>query len=223
MKTITVVITSSIGFIASTKPLLAAPSIKVCWEAESATQIQSPLRRVFASFDRESSANGFLQMPWSENHLSGSATYRFRIIAPGIYYVYIRMKFINSFSNLLYCSVNGSRLYPVGESGSFNFWHWEGGRQRVRCRVGINTLVLKNIDMGMKIDQILLASHPNFFHLANTSQHNNQIKGNTSTSICYFLLKLPTRSPNGPAKLPPNSRLNPAPPSDAIAPSRAEL
>jgi hypothetical protein len=69
---------------------------------------------------------------------------------------------MNDFSNRLYVAVNGGSSHVIGETGNYGFWHWDGGRRSVQCHAGTNTLVLKNMDMGVKVDQILLSSDSNF-------------------------------------------------------------
>lgn len=148
----------------------AKTPIKICWEAESIAQIHKPLRRIWPSRVMKVSApkpwgapsEGYVQMPWVANHRNGSATYQFRVIAPGTYYVWMRLRYVSPFSNRLYFSGNGGLEKPLGEGSSYNTWHWASGASRIRCHQGINTLVLKNLDMGIKVDQILLSSDPDF-------------------------------------------------------------
>jgi hypothetical protein len=140
----------------------AAKNIKICWEAETTKKITKPLLRAQLSNDSNASKGKYLQMPWSKDHLLGAATYRFNVVNSGKYYVFLRVKWSNSFSNIVYASINNSPKQYVGEDGTYGSWHWLGLPASVRCRSGTNTLLLNNMDMGVKIDQIFLCSEKNY-------------------------------------------------------------
>lgn len=151
----------------------AAPNIVLCWEAENAHQIKKPLRRSTATEKKSVSdstqypSRGYLQMPWVANAQDGSASYRFEIKTPGIYYVWARIKYINTFSNSLRVSINrsrsgNSRYGLIGEQATWNQWTWHNSRTRFHCDKGLNALTLTDMEMGIRVDQILLTSNPNF-------------------------------------------------------------
>jgi hypothetical protein len=153
-------------------PVQGSPPGTVCWEAERAFFIHPPLRVVQESKAAlrhgamrngviSKASEGYLQMAWNKDHLNGKATYRFKVPYPGFYHVWMRAMWQDSASNRIDFQVNEGRPRTVGEDATYRFWHWVGGR-RVRCHQGWNELVLQNMDMGVKIDQILLTPHPDF-------------------------------------------------------------
>ncbi|RYG67355.1 hypothetical protein EON80_13735 [bacterium] len=141
----------------------AAPAPPVVWEAEHPSSIHRPLFRIETkrSFPHQISGDGYVQMPWNKHHRAGHGTYRFKVPYAGMYYVWLRTQWQNPFSNRVYVAVNGGRPQSLGEDATYQSWHWVGGRARVRCRAGWNTLVLQELDMGVKIDQILVTSDSN--------------------------------------------------------------
>jgi hypothetical protein len=142
----------------------------VCWEAERLSSFHPPLRIVSGKKTGlrhgaiPFSGRGYVQMAWNKHHLNGKATYKFKIPYPGVYYVWVRTMWQDIASNRIDFQVNEGRPKYIGEDATYRFWHWTGGRP-ARCRTGWNSLVLQNMDMGVKIDQILLTSNPDFIPL----------------------------------------------------------
>jgi hypothetical protein len=151
----------------ATENAMSAPNHKVVWEAESFSSLHPPLRHIKDKRSRSNkfSGSGYLQMAWNKHHAAGRATYKFKVPYPGFYYVWLRTKWQDNLTNLVYVSVNGRHPRYVGNDATYEMWHWVtgvGGRLRVRCHTGTNTLVLQDMEMGVKIDQILLTSDPEY-------------------------------------------------------------
>lgn len=135
-----------------------ASTAKVCFEAESATSIESPLKKGSGPA-KVVSGGGFIDIPWDKNKTKGlgQATYTFNVKTAGTYYVWARTFWANGCGNSIEVSVNGSDGKILGEDGTYDAWHWVGGRARVALKAGANTLVLKNRETGVRVDQFFFA------------------------------------------------------------------
>lgn len=137
-------------------PAALAANAKICFEAEKPVAIESPLRKV--NNKTEVSGTGFLEIPWDQNKTKGigSATYKFNVKTPGAYYLWARVFWANGCGNSIEVKVNGGDGKIIGEDGTYDAWHWQGGRARVALKAGQNTLILKNRETGVRVDQFFL-------------------------------------------------------------------
>ena len=140
-----------------------AGSAKVCFEAEKPVKIESPLRKVMGQGSAVS-GGGFLEIPWDQNKTKGigSATYSFNAPQAGVYTLWARCYWANGCGNSILASVNGSDGKILGEDGTYDSWHWVGGRARVKLKAGKNTLVLKNRETGVRVDQFFLSQDSDY-------------------------------------------------------------
>lgn len=136
-------------------PAVLAANAKVCFEAENPGTIESPLKKVSKGASKEYSGKGFLEIPWDENKTKGigEATYKFNVKTAGTYYVWARTFWANGCGNSVEVEVNGGDGKILGEDGTYDSWHWVGGRARVALKAGSNTLKLKNRETGVRVDQ----------------------------------------------------------------------
>jgi hypothetical protein len=132
-----------------------AANAKVCFEAEKASVVQSPLKKVASGANKNYSGSGFIDIPWDENKTKGlgSATIKFNVKKAGVYYIWARTFWANGCGNSIAVSVNGSGDKILGEDGTYDKWHWVGGVARVQLKAGVNTIVLKNRETGVRVDQ----------------------------------------------------------------------
>ena len=145
----------------SVVPAAFAANAKVCFEAEKYVSIENPLRKVG---EAGASGGGVLEIPWDKNKTKGigSATYKFNVKTAGVYYVWARTFWANGCGNSVEVAVNGSSPKILGEDGTYDAWHWVGGKARVKLNAGVNTLVLSNRETGVKVDQFFLCEDPNY-------------------------------------------------------------
>ena len=143
----------AIGTISSAS--VYAAGAKVCIEAETATTVQSPLKKVMSGSSKLYSGKGYIDIPWDQNKTKGigTATLRFNVKTAGVYYVWGRTFWANGCGNSVEVSVNGGAPKILGEDGTYDKWHWVGGAARVQLKAGANTLVLKNRETGVRVDQ----------------------------------------------------------------------
>ena len=142
-------------------PAAFAANAKVCFEAEKYAAIESPLRKVGVA---GTSGGGVLEIPWDKNKSKGigSATYKFNVKTAGVYYVWARTFWANGCGNSVEVSVNGSSPKILGEDGTYDAWHWVGGKARVKLNAGVNTLVLSNRETGVKVDQFFFCEDKDY-------------------------------------------------------------
>ncbi|PQV63000.1 hypothetical protein B1R32_11742 [Abditibacterium utsteinense] len=145
------------GALALLAPASFAANAKVCFEAEKPAAIVSPLQKVMGK-GAVVSSGGYLEIPWDQNKTKGigSATYKFNVKTAGTYYIWARTFWANGCGNSVEASVNGSDGKILGEDGTYDAWHWVGGRARVALKAGTNTLTLKNRETGVRVDQFFL-------------------------------------------------------------------
>lgn len=147
-----------------TAPMAHAANAKVCFEAEGAKTIQSPLKKVSGQSKTAMSGGGFLEIPWDGNKTAGNgeATYTFNVKTAGVYYVWARALWQNGCGNSIKVAVNGGGDKVLGEDGTYGEWHWVGGRARVQLKAGKNTLVLRNKETGVQVDQFFLCQDADY-------------------------------------------------------------
>jgi hypothetical protein len=147
----------SLTTVATIATVAYAANAKICFEAESATAISSPLRKVQAGPNKKYSGKGFIDIPWDQNKTKGigQATYKINVKTPGSYNLWARTYWANGCGNSIEVVVNGSSRV-LGEDGTYDSWHWVNTRTRVALKAGINTFVLKNHETGVRIDQFYL-------------------------------------------------------------------
>lgn len=152
MKTLPLLLAGSA--LALLSPVAFAANAKVCFEAENAVKVESPLKKVSGK-GATVSGGGYLEIPWDQNKTKGigEATYKFNVKTAGTYYVWARTFWQNGCGNSVEVKVNGGDGKILGEDGTYNAWHWVGGRARVALKAGQNTLTLKNRETGVQVDQ----------------------------------------------------------------------
>ena len=145
----------------SVAPAAFAANAKVCFEAEKYVAIESPVKK---ASEAGASGGNVLVIPWDKNETKGigSATYKFNVKTPGVYYVWARTFWANGCGNSVGVSVNGGASKVLGEDGTYDAWHWVGGRAKVQLKAGLNTMVFNNRETGVKVDQFFFCQDPNY-------------------------------------------------------------
>jgi len=140
-----------------------AENTKVCFEAENAGSVVSPVKKVMAA-NAKWSGKGFVEIPWDKNVTKGlgSATIRFNAPKAGVYTLWARTFWANGCGNSIGASVNGGSDKILGDDGTYDKWHWVGGNAKVALKKGANVLVLHNKETGVRVDQFFLCSDANY-------------------------------------------------------------
>jgi len=159
----------NLSLLSATAVLFALPvaahaqNAKVCFEAEHPVKIESPLR-VKMGQGSAVSGGGYLEIPWDQNKTKGvgSATYSFNAAKAGVYVLWARCYWANGCGNSILASTNSSEGKILGQDGTYDAWHWVGGRARVKLKAGRNTFVLHNRETGVRVDQFFLCQDPEY-------------------------------------------------------------
>lgn len=149
---------SLLAAIATTSANAEAANAKVCFEAEGASSVESPIKKVTPGASSKYSGRGYLDIPWDKNKTKGvgKAIVRVKVKTPGLYYLWARTYWANGCGNSIGISVNGGDLATIGEDGTYDKWHWPDSHVRVNLKAGVNTFVIKNKETGVRVDQIFL-------------------------------------------------------------------
>lgn len=141
-----------------------AANAKVCFEAESATAVKSPVKISKPGASKKYSGRGYLDIPWDQNKTKGvgSATITVNVKKAGTYYLWARTFWANGCGNSIGVSTNGGDSIILGEDGTYDRWHWVGGNARVKLKAGANKFVIKNRETGVRVDQIFLCEDGNY-------------------------------------------------------------
>lgn len=144
--------------------LALAANAKVCFEAESASSVSSPVKKVTPGSNKKWSGRGYLDIPWDKNETKGigSATVKVNVKTAGTYYLWARTFWANGCGNSIGVGVNGGDSITLGEDGTYDKWHWVGGRARVTLKAGSNTFLIKNRETGVRVDQVFLCQDPDY-------------------------------------------------------------
>lgn len=144
-------------------PLAAqAANVKIAFEGEKPATIESPLKKVLGQSGKIS-GGGYLEIPWDRNETKGKgqATYRFNAPQAGTYTLWARTFWQNGCGNSILAAVNGGAPSILGEDGNYGVWKWRPGG-RVKLKAGANTLVLKNRETGVQVDQFFLTTDADY-------------------------------------------------------------
>jgi hypothetical protein len=135
-----------------------AANTRICFEAEKPASMEAPLKKLTGQSGKLSGA-GFLEIPWDRNESKGKgqAGYKFKVATAGTYTLWARTFWANGCGNSIEVSVNGGAPSILGEDGTYDEWKWRGG-VRVKLNAGVNTLVLKNRETGVRVDQFFLCT-----------------------------------------------------------------
>lgn len=143
-----------------------ADNAKVCFEAETPSKIVTPLKKVMGK-GTVVSGGGYLEIPWDQNKTKGigSATYTINAPKAGSYVLWARCFWANGCGNSILAAVNTNDKEAgkiLGEDGTYDAWHWVGGKARVTLKQGKNTLTLFNRETGVRVDQFFLCTDPDY-------------------------------------------------------------
>lgn len=149
------------------KRVQSAPSDKVCFEAEDAKSITLNFKKRTTPFKDSRntlSSGGCIEIPEKingEEHkevYEGVVTYEVNIPSAGEYSFWARTYWgpDKGCSNSFWVSLNGGAPQVFGEDGTYLVWHWVKLKEKVNLPQGKVSLVLKNREDGIMIDQIFL-------------------------------------------------------------------
>lgn len=134
------------------------PSDVIVLNAADAADVSAP-------FVRRAQGGGTLALALPEGAASadrsGKARFQFEAPAAGVYYGWARVRWGDSCSNSLACSLNNAPARTVGEDHVYNSWHW------VRAGIfelnaGANSVAIGEREDGVSLDQICFTRTKDF-------------------------------------------------------------
>ncbi len=154
----------------------AARAGHVCVDAESATHVQAPMRRVDAGNPEEgvtpiegASRNTYLEIPAiaepSEEDKQAHAKFKITLEEGGDYVLWMRVWWDDECSNSFRVGINDQSPFILGRNRVFRRWNWVRSPPRTRqltLEAGTHTLKVLYREDRVRLDQILLTTDPRF-------------------------------------------------------------
>jgi len=146
-------------------PAEAARLVKVVFEAENAHRFSKPIERVLSTYKdkwrRANSGKGYLEIPDKANgdrheNLPGEVVFRVNIPEEGTYRLWARVWWMDGCGNSFFVVAGGRPPAVLGEDGTYKTWHWVELKVPFAFKQGETTIVFKNREDGVKLDQVLL-------------------------------------------------------------------
>jgi len=126
---------------------------------EAEDTVSPPDGAMKISESNDSSGNKVLDIPLDAGKGLGTATYRVTASA-GSYTVWVRAFWTDGCSNSIGCVIGGKEMTISDEL--FGKWHWLSSPVKVELADGPAEVLLKNLEDGIMIDQILLTRDGRF-------------------------------------------------------------
>jgi len=146
-----------------------ARGTKICFEAESAEKIETPMCLV--SNDIENISGAAISIPEGAGNpperCEGSASYTIDVPTKGEYTLWCRVWWNGECSNSFMVRFNDAPPILFGEDATYKVWHWvkypiSRTSPRINLDAGKLQLKLDNREDGIMIDQIILSSDKRF-------------------------------------------------------------
>jgi len=164
------------GVLCVTLPAFARETI--CLEAEWAESMTAPVEKVDATDDAvargvagatEASGRQYIQIAQGKGNppevTTGEARYVFEVRQGGTFILWCRVWWDDECGNSFTMSLNNNKPFMFGRNASFKRWHWVKSAPRLKqleLAPGQNTLLIRNREDGVRLDQILLTTDARF-------------------------------------------------------------
>ena len=149
-------------------PVLAA---QIVIEAESAVEIEAPMEKgttpAGAIVEKAASGGAYLFIKEGAGNPpkldKGFAKYEFEVRKAGAYRLWARVRWEGECSNSFMVQIDDRPAFLFGEDATFNVWHWvrypvARMAPLLKLSKGKHTLVFRNREDGVSLDQILLTT-----------------------------------------------------------------
>ena len=144
----------------------------LCFEAESAQEIQPPMTNAkideTESGDEKVSGHRYLEIEQGVGDppkVKGIAKITFEVNHNKRYYLWCRVWWLDACGNSLGLHVDDAKEFTFGEDRTFKSWHWIQAPKRLaqlELENGEHTLTLAQREDGVRIDQILLTTNKRY-------------------------------------------------------------
>ena len=146
----------------------------ICFEAERADSVESPMRVVevpsarpgtgtdAVAVGQDASGGKYLEVPQGAGNppklTDGSAVFAFDVAEAGTYALWCRVWWPDECGNSFTMSVDDGTSFTFGQDGTYRCWHWMRVPRRVKpfkLSKGRHTLKVMNREDGAMLDQVL--------------------------------------------------------------------
>ncbi|MBN2302039.1 MAG: hypothetical protein JXN60_05925 [Lentisphaerae bacterium] len=147
----------------------------VCMEAESALNIEYPMRVACEDGDAVSdkwpivtgaSGSCYLEIPQGSGNPpeieKGYATIKFIVLKDATYHLWCRIWWADECGNSLTMTIDDGAPFTFGQNSTFKCWHWVKMKRRLSqldLSKGAHVLKIINREDGVRIDQILFTDN----------------------------------------------------------------
>ncbi|MFO7937550.1 MAG: hypothetical protein R6V06_08095 [Kiritimatiellia bacterium] len=148
---------------------IQARGIKVCFEAESAENIEKPMITLSNKIKNVSGA--VISIPEKAGNppelCKGSAQYCLELPGKGYYTLWCRVWWNGECSNSFTVRINENPPILFGEDATYKAWHWvkypvSRTSPKIQLNAGDHSLKIENREDGIMIDQIILSADKRF-------------------------------------------------------------
>lgn len=160
-------------------PSVRGQDVGLCFEAESAFQVDPPMRRVHATdsglstqdraIAEAASGGAYLEIPQGAGNppqlTAGAAKFLIEVPRPADYILWARVWWEDECGNSFTMRVDNQPAFVFGQDSTVRCWHWVRAPPRLPClslSAGEHLLVVSNREDGARIDQILLTADPKY-------------------------------------------------------------
>lgn len=169
--------TAFLSLLVSPLCLVAAPLV---FEAETAVEIEAPVALVTnavagADVNHSASDNAYLKIPEGAGNPpkleKGFAKFEIEIPSAGGYFLWARTLWEGECSNSFTIQIDDTPPFLFGEDQTFNAWHWvrypvSRVAKPIQLTAGKHTIIFRNREDGVALDQFLLSSEKRFVPVA---------------------------------------------------------
>jgi hypothetical protein len=154
------------------RPVRAASTYTLTWQAEDSSDIVSPFRQVKGTKKdkrvkpQKNSGSGYVEIPDKANGdnkeegaaLPGKCTFKVNVPAAGSYHLWARVLWPNGCGNSFYVGKAGGPSVQLGEDGTYDAWHWLEADSKFVLARGVNVIELRNREDGVLCDEIQITT-----------------------------------------------------------------
>jgi len=146
-----------------------AAGVKICFEAETAEQLEAPMALVTNGI--EGASGTYLEIPEGAGNppkvTAGKAVFSFEVPEDGQFTLWCRVWWEGECSNSFTVTVDDQPGFLFGENATYKVWHWvkypvSRTTAPIRLTKGRHTLTFHNREDGVRLDQVLLSADRRF-------------------------------------------------------------
>ena len=146
-----------------------AAGVKICFEAETAEQLEAPMALVTNGI--EGASGTYLEIPEGAGNppkvTAGKAVFSFEVPEDGQFTLWCRVWWEGECSNSFTVGFDEQPAFLFGENATYKTWHWvkypvSRTAPPIQLAKGQRRLVFHNREDGVRLDQIVLTTNRRF-------------------------------------------------------------